>query len=127
MKTIRLAALALFFALMGAAVALACTPAQQATIPAIEREVCVELRALAPNSAALQVVCATADQLAPFVPALLEAQQAAKAAAPPAASTSQPLVAFSMPSPKRPAAKRHCAQWTYVDNPTEAGATDADR
>lgn len=90
--------------------AIACTPAQRAAIPAEERATCVLLRAIDPRVAPY---CATADELAPFVPELIAASSRQNAPA--------PAVAFAMPAPKRAAPRRHCTQWTFVD----AGAVDA--
>jgi hypothetical protein len=94
------------------AVAFACSPAQRAAIPAEERAACVLLRAALPDTA---TVCATADELAPFVAELLAAQAAAPA--------STGALAFSLPPPRgsRAPARRHCAAWTAVDGGAEAG------
>lgn len=90
----------------------ACTPQQRAAIPVAERALCVMLRASGDPDAA--AICATADELAPFVAELLAAHDDHDAAA--------PLFAFALPAPRRAAPRRRCASWIVLDaGPAEAG------
>lgn len=111
-------ALVLAFGALGA-VDVACTPAQRAELAPLvapgERASCVLLRAFT-TSGTVDTVCATADDLAPYVADLL----AAKAEEPPPAV--EPVVAFAAAAPRRRVSRRRCAWWLPV-GPRDAGAS----
>lgn len=95
---------------VGLIVSVACTPAQRAAVPTIEKDACILLRLA--GDPTINSVCATADDLAPFIPTIIASQKEEADAG----HVSQPMVAFAMPiSTKRPPAKRHCTTWIYVD------------
>lgn len=97
---------------------LACTPSQRALVPVAEKGACVLLRAFT-ESEAVDEVCATADDLAPFVPEILGAHASETR------TTSAPLVALKMPPPTkrvRAPARRHCAVWVAADAGADADA-----
>lgn len=102
--------------LLGGVGDVSCTPAQRADLAPLvapgERASCVLLRALT-ISGTVDTVCATADDLAPYVADLM----AAKAEDPPSAA---PVVAFSVPVPARAVSRRRCAWWLPV-GPRDAG------
>lgn len=109
--------LGVFAVLVMLLVSEACTPQDRAAaIPALERATCVLLRAVT-NSGTLDEVCATADELAPFLPEIIEARHGR-----PSLESPAPVVAFSMPAPKRPAPKRRCSSWIVLDAGADAEA-----
>lgn len=90
----------------------ACTPAQrEAAIAPAVRASCIVLRAIAQDGG-VDEVCATAEDLAPFVVELLHSMSKARAEASP--PSSPPVVAFAMASPSRRVPRRRCAQWVPV-------------
>jgi hypothetical protein len=95
---------------LGIVVVESCTPAQRHAVPAAERAICVVLRASGDPDA--EAVCATADELAPFVAELLAAREGGAVAA--------PIVAFSLPAPRRAPARRRCVSWLVLDAGAEA-------
>lgn len=94
-----------------------CTPAQEAAIPADVGAACVLIRAFS-SSAAAAAVCATAEDLAPFVPAILAARGAEVSDGPDASArklspphVSAPLHQIAaLPAPRRVSA-RTCVVW----------------
>lgn len=105
----------------------ACTPAQRAAVPALTDDACVLIRfAHDPTADAL---CATAEDLAPFVPAMVAARAEADAG-PAAGKPARTLVQVAeLPAPRaRSPAKRRCVSWvataTLVDGSDEAAALD---
>lgn len=103
---------------------LSCSPASRKAIvdaaPGVERATCVILRATSPSA---EDVCATADELTPFVDDLLKQLLAARAVEGPPPG---PQVAFALtpPTRKRAAAKRHCAAWVPVTPLIDAGLVE---
>lgn len=104
-----------------------CSPADRAELAPLvkpaERLACIVLRALT-TSGDVDEVCATADELAAYVPDLLASRGEA-----PRAVESKMAVAFAVPPPKRPVPRRHCAMWVPVDAgaPAQEGGADASR
>ncbi|MDB4884466.1 MAG: hypothetical protein JWL95_3232 [Gemmatimonadetes bacterium] len=115
-----------------------CTPAQRADVaPLVEpllaplaKEACVFIT----NGAADQV-CASADDLAPYVVDLLQSQARAAppssararsvgaSAAEPASSSSSPprRMAIAMPAPSRAVERRRCTVWEHLPDRSDAG------
>ncbi len=87
-----------------------CTPGQRAAIEPGVREGCILLRAVSP-SGTIDEVCATADELAPYVSDLLAKREAAELGDVAEASN---FVAFSMPTPARRIPRRRCVSWVPV-------------
>lgn len=115
--------LALAFVCGGAVAQIACSPAQRETVrevtPPATRALCVLLRAFS-SSGTVDEVCATAEELAPFVPEILAARAERKDGRP-VASTIAASVAFVMPEPPRPVPRRRCVAWVDL---SDAGARD---
>lgn len=93
----------------------ACTPAQRTEFAPLvkpaERVTCIVLRALT-TSGTLDEICATADELAPYVPELLASRGET-----PRAAEQRMSVAFVAPAPARPVPRRHCALWVPAGAP----------
>lgn len=87
-----------------------CTPDQRAAIEPGVRVGCILLRALS-TSGAVDEVCATADELAPYVSDILAKREAAELGDVAEASS---FVAFSMPTPARRIPRRRCVSWVPV-------------
>ncbi len=84
------------------------TPQERAdAVAPATRDACVLLRALGVDGR-LSEVCATAEELAPFVAELVSSREASPA------SSSAPLVAFALPVPPRRVPRRRCAVWVAV-------------
>ena len=119
-----------FFAIvLGAFLAVvACTPAQRAelapAVPAFTRAVCVLIHGFT-RSSGTDTVCATAEDLAPFVAELL----AARAAEPASSSVRVAFAIAELPAPKtaRAPPRRRCALWvpvaSLVNGTSDASAT----
>lgn len=118
----------LFFAVvLGAFLAVvACTPAQRAevspAVPAFTHAACVLIHGFARSSGA-DTVCATADDLAPFVAELL----AARAAEPASSSARVAFAVAELPTPKtaRAPPRRRCALWVPVSSLVNGSSSDA--
>ncbi len=102
--------------LVGAALAVvACTPREREAVqpyvgPATSIG-CILLRAFT-TSGTVDEVCATAEELAPFVQSILEARNLPSHEP----LTAQELrVAFSVPPPARPVARRRCVAWEQIE------------
>lgn len=113
------------FALFGFALGLlvACSPAQRETVrevaPPATRALCVLLRAFT-SSGSVEEVCATAEDLAPFISEILAAH-AAKEGREGAVMPSGVALAFSMPAPPRPVPRRRCVSWVTLSTSNDAG------
>lgn len=101
----------------------ACSPHQVRTLeralpPAIEAS-CVLVRAFL-NDGTAEEICATAEDLAPFVPELLSAreQPAQKEA------SARVVVAAALPAPARKLPRRRCVEWKIV-NLADGGKEDS--
>jgi hypothetical protein len=118
----------------------ACTPAQReiaaVVVPAVQRGACVILRALAPDGVT-DTICATADELAPFVRTLLEerteeAPKLSSGAGPAEVAPARLALAVKLepvaelPAPPRRVAKRRCAHWVPVLSSSSADAASSD-
>jgi hypothetical protein len=101
----------------------ACSPAQRETVrevaPPATRALCVLLRAFT-SSGTVDEVCATAEDLAPFVSEIL-AQHAAREGREGAAVPPGVALAFSMPAPARPVPRRRCVSWVTLSTSKDAG------
>lgn len=111
---------ALFFSI-GVALVVSCTPQQARDLtrstPAIVDASCVLLRALTDDGTTKEI-CATADELAPFLSELLSAHKAEE---------DKPvtfMVAAALPAPKRKPPRRRCVEWRYLG--TEDGGKGGD-
>lgn len=105
----------------------ACSPAQRETVreiaPPATRALCVLLRAFT-SSGTVDEVCATAEDLAPFVSEIL-AEHAAREGRGGAVMPPGVALAFSMPPPPRPVPRRRCVQWVDLSGSIDAGSSDA--
>lgn len=103
----------------------ACIPKEDVakTIPAAERATCALLRVLTPEGA-IQEICATADDLAPFISDLLAARDEASKKG----EVVEPLriaAAVTLPPPKKRVPQRHCVKWEQVAKGAGEGGADA--
>lgn len=100
-----------------------CTPAQRADVrdalPAVEAG-CVLLHAIAHDGRA-DDICATAEDLAPFVRAMLEARAENPDAG---ASARVAFVVAELPRAKRPPPRRRCVSWMPLPS-RQSGIADA--
>lgn len=85
------------------------TPAVKAT--------CVVLRAVT-TSGVVDEICATAEELAPFVAELIAERAEADGGAPPEV---RPELAFKLPASPRRVPRRRCVQWAPIVSTTDAG------
>ncbi len=107
-------------ALAGAA---SCTPehitvAKSVAAPVV-KGACILLRAITDDGIAWDI-CATAEELAPLVPELLEERAAAPKE--PDAGVVVPTLAFALEVPSRRFPRRHCTAWQKVGS--DAGFRD---
>lgn len=103
------------FALMGVGIGYelgGCTPAQEAAIPSDVNAACVLIHAF--DSPLADAVCATAEDLAPFVPTIL-ASRASNAASDASARKTAPIsvqrVQIAELPPPRSVSTRTCVLW----------------
>lgn len=110
---------------LGVVVCGACSPAanQRAhdLAPVIEKGTCLVLRAASPDADA---VCATADELTPYLDDLLTQLLVQRAVEGPPPKV-QVAVALSPPTRKREPAKRHCVAWVPVTPLIDGGIVTA--
>ncbi len=101
-------------------VAAACSPAdRQAVAPFVapsEAGACALIKALAP-SGTVDSVCATANDLAPYVADIL----ARHASAPAKLSGPAPQPAIVLPMPTRVVERRRCTVWEHLPDPPDGG------
>jgi hypothetical protein len=100
-----------------------CSPAHRETVreiaPPATRALCVLLRAMT-SSGGIDEVCATAEDLAPFISEIL-AEHAAREGREGAVMPSGVALAFSMPAPPRPVPRRRCVSWVDLSGSSDAG------
>lgn len=124
-EVLRWMAIQVCLALGVAVAAVSCLPKEDLgkTVPAAERATCALLRVLTPDGA-IQEICATADDLAPFISDLLAARDEASKKG----EVVEPLrvaAAVTLPPPKKRVAQRHCVKWEPVAAPKQGGADAA--
>lgn len=99
----------------------ACSPSSRETVrevaPPAQKALCILLRALT-NSGTIDEVCATLDELAPFVPEILARRESGDA--PPGAAQAL-RVAAAFEAPSRPVPRRRCVQWVDLASLRDAG------
>lgn len=110
--------------------AVACTPAQiRAAVPAVTQAACVLIHGFV-RSGHADTICATAEDLAPFVAELIAEREAEPVAAAVAGPQRGPALNFAvaelpLPEPKkaRAPAKRRCASWLVLSS--DGGALES--
>ncbi len=120
---------AMFGAVAGAvlvALVAACTPEQISTVKSVAAPVvkgaCVLLRAFTDDGLTLDI-CATAEELAPLIPELLEE----RAAPPPPEAAADaglvvPTLAFALEAPRKRITRRRCTAWQKVGADADSGS-----
>lgn len=112
----------LLLALGFSAGAVACTPRdREAVTPLVKPATsitCILLRALT-TSGTVDEVCATADELAPYVTDILARRELGDAGEDVAEASS--FVAMAMPAPRRRVPRRRCVSWVSIASLGDAG------